>query len=321
MLVVVLALDGAFDTGLAVFLDTLGTANEVACLQGTGPLPFDVRLAGVRPEIRTAMGMRASPEAAASLPRPDWVVVPAINAKQPDRVVAALGRDDVREAVGMLRAWHDAGVGLAAACVGTFLMAEAGVLDGRDATTNWSLAPLFRQRYPRVGLDDARMIAASGRVATAGAAMGHLDLALWLVRQASPELATLVARLLLVDRRPSQARYVVPDFVAHADPLVERFERWARANLAAGFSLQAAARALAVSPRTLQRRVEGVLGRSPRAFVQDIRVERAQHLIAQGGDLQQIAEDVGYAESATLRMLLRRRLGRGVRELRAELAG
>jgi transcriptional regulator GlxA family with amidase domain len=105
--------------------------------------------------------------------------------------------------------------------------------------------------------------------------------------------------------------------LAHADPLIER---WARANLALGFSLQDAAAALSVTPRTLQRRTEAVLGKSPLAFFQDMRVERAQHLISIGGDLERIAGEVGYADSATLRNLLRRRLGRAVRELRAECA-
>ncbi|CAB3658349.1 hypothetical protein LMG22037_01321 [Paraburkholderia phenoliruptrix] len=107
------------------------------------------------------------------------------------------------------------------------------------------------------------------------------------------------------------------DYLAHADPLVARFERWARENLSVGFSLQSAAAALAVGPRTLQRRTEGVLGKSPLAFFQDLRIERAQSLVSMGYDLEKIASEVGYADSATLRALLRRRLGRGVRELRA----
>lgn len=163
------------------------------------------------------------------------------------------------------------------------------------------------------------MIAVSGRLVTAGAAMGHLDLALWLMRQQSPDIAALVARFMLIDKRPSQAKYIIPDFLAHADPLVERFERWAREHLAEGFSLTAATKALSVTPRTLQRRTEAVLGKSPLAFVQDLRVQRAEHLIALGHDLDHIATEVGYADPSTLRHLLRRRLGRGVRELREEV--
>ena len=100
-----------------------------------------------------------------------------------------------------------------------------------------------------------------------------------LLRQTSPALAALVARYLIVDERPSQAPYVIPDHLAHADPLIARFEQWARERLAQGFELQAAAAALAVSPRTLQRRCEAVLGKGPLAFVQDLRVQQAAHLL------------------------------------------
>jgi transcriptional regulator GlxA family with amidase domain len=124
---------------------------------------------------------------------------------------------------------------------------------------------------------------------------------------------------MLVDKRSSQAHYIIPDYLAHADPLIARFERWARDHLAMGFSLQDAASALSVGTRTLQRRTEAVLGKSPMAFFQDLRIERAKHLVSIGFDVEAIASEVGYADAATLRTLLRRKLGRGVRELRAEM--
>jgi transcriptional regulator GlxA family with amidase domain len=316
-----LALDGVFDTGLSVLLDTFSTANELASAQGIVRPLFEVQVVGVTPQIRTAHGLIATVEPPSAVRRPDWVVVPALNVKKSEQLVEALRREDVLDAMAHLRTWRASGIGVAGACIGTFLLAEAGLLNGLEATTSWPLAPLFRQRYPQVRLDDSRIIVASGHVVTAGAMMGHLDLALWLVRRASPEIAALVARFMLIDRRSSQAQYIIPNHLAHADPLIERFERWARENLALGFSLQDAANALSVTPRTLQRRTEAVLGKSPLAFFQDMRVERAQHLVSIGHDLEKIASEVGYAGSATLRTLLRRRLGRGVRELRAELGG
>jgi transcriptional regulator GlxA family with amidase domain len=239
-----------------------------------------------------------------------------LNAKTRDVLLAALERRDVIEAKKHLRSWRERGIGIAAACVGTFVLADSGLLDDKDATTTWSLAPLFRERYSSVRLDDSRMVVASKGIVTAGAAMGHLDLALWFVRQVSPDLATLVARFLLIDNRTSQAQYIIPDYLAHADPLIERFERWARENLANGFSLQAAASALRVHTRTLQRRTEMVLGKSPLAFFQDLRVQRAQQLVLDGCDMDTIASKVGYADASTLRTLLRRKLGRGIKELR-----
>jgi transcriptional regulator GlxA family with amidase domain len=313
----VLALNGVFDTGLATVLDTLTIANELAGLQQIKVPRFALRVVGVRRQVRTALGLRVPVLPVDSSGRPDWIVVPAIGAKMPEPLVQALSQRETRDAVTQLRRWHEGGARIAAACIGAFVLAESGLLRAHEATTSWWLGPLFRQRYPDVHLDESRMVVPSGEFVTSGAAIGHLDLALWLVRQASPELAALAARYLIVDARPSQAPYMIPDHLAHDDPLVQRFERWARGRLAEGFSLEAAALELATSKRTLQRRLEAVLGKSPLAYFQDLRVERALHLLRTSrSDVGSIAAEVGYADGVTLRTLLRRRLGRGVRELR-----
>jgi len=320
MRLTVLALDGLFDTGLAVTLDAFSVANALSAALLDGTPHFDVTIVGVRRKVRSAQGLTVPVEPIAPEQRPDWVVVPALRATTPATLVPALDRPDVRQAKAQLLGWHGEGVQIAAACIGTFLIADSGLLDGREATTNWSLAPLFRQRYPKVLVDETRMLVPSDVGVTAGAALGHLDLALWLIRKASPELATLVSRYLLADIRSRQAPYIIPNHVAQADPLIQRFERWARGHLQQGFSLQEAASALATSTRSLQRRCQAVLGKSPLAYFQDLRVERAQSLLHGSGlDLDAIAAEVGYVDGATLRTLLRQRLGRGVRDLRADL--
>ncbi|CDF83816.1 AraC family transcriptional regulator [Pseudomonas knackmussii B13] len=312
-----LALDGVFDTGLSVLLDAFTTANELAAMQGLESLRFDVTLVGVRKRVRSAQGFTVPVCAAPADARPDWVVVPAIGYKMPDALQQALQRPDVRDAGTLLRASAAQGANVAAACIGTFVLAESGLLDHRPATTTWWLAPLFRQRYPRVQLDESRMLVSSEGLVTAGAALSHMDLALWLIRQESPALAALVANYLVVDSRPAQSAYVLSDHLAHADPLVARFEQWARHNLAQGFSLDDAAAALATSKRTLARRLHDCLGKTPLSYFQDLRVERAVHLLKTGdGNIEQVATQVGYADGVTLRTLLRRRLGRSVREIR-----
>ncbi|CAB3790572.1 GlxA family transcriptional regulator [Paraburkholderia caffeinilytica] len=320
MRILILALDGVFDTGLTVLLDALGLANRFAAAQMGGTLSFEVSIVGVRKKVRSGQGLAIPVQAIAPDSKPDWVIVPALNTGSPETLVPALGRRDVSQAMEQLRKWHADGAHIAASCIGTFLLAEAGLLDQGDATTTWWLAPLFRQRYPDVRLDETRMLVPSGRIVTAGAAMGHLDLALWLVRKASPEVAAVVSRYLLADFRSSQAPYIIPNHLAQADPVIQRFERWARDHLKEGFSLEAAAGALATSPRTLQRRCQAVLGKSPLSYFQDLRVERARSLVHGSDlDLDAIAVEVGYVDGATLGTLLRDRLGRGVRELRAEL--
>src|SRR6202000_2986332 len=153
----------------------------------------------------------------------------------------------------------------------------------------------FRPASPQLRLVATRLVVQSNAVVTAGAALSHLDLALTLIRRASPELASVTAKYLVADTRTSQAAYTIPGHLVHADPLVHRFEHWARQRLAEGFSLEQAAADLATSKRTLARRMETVLGKSPLEFFQDLRIERAVHLLeTTEASVDQIAAEVGY---------------------------
>jgi transcriptional regulator GlxA family with amidase domain len=318
MHVSLICIDGLFDTGLMIIMDILGLANNLSKKMMDGKVHFDVTLVGLGKSIKTSQGFSIPVKPITADVKADWVIMPALTTSTPELLLGALERKDVRTAIRHLRNTHEQGTQVGAACLGAFFLAEAGLLDDREATTTWWLAPLFRQRYPDVRLDETRMLVYDKGVVTAGAAMGHLDLALWLVRQSSPELADIVSRYMLTDVRTSQAPYIIPSHLAQADPLILDFERWSRKNLKQGFSLQTAASALNTSTRTLQRRCEAVLGKSPLSYFQDLRVEHARGLISGSDmDIEEIAAQVGYEDGATLRTLLRQRLGRGVRELRA----
>ena len=312
----ILVLDGAFDLGLSAVLDAFETANELIEASELTVPRFEVKIVGVRKSVKTSRGLTV-PVHATGWRTPDCVVVPAIGFKMPGPLEAALARRDIRDAGATLRQWARRGATMTAACIGTFVMAESGLLDHQRATTTWWLAPLFRKRYPKVMLDESNMIVKSGRCVTAGAALGHIDLALWLIRSASPTLASLTGKYLIVDSRPSQSAYALTDHLVHSDPLVQRFETWARSRLKQGFSLDEAARAVGSSKRTLARRMQLALGRSPLSYFQSLRVERAVHLLkTSSASVDEIAERVGYTEGSILRVLLRRRLGLGIKEIR-----
>ena len=318
MRIYVLALNDVFDTGLATVVDTFSIANELAVSAGTPSVHFEITVVGVRSRVYTSQGLSVPVVSAAQLPCPDIVLIPALGAKMPATLLAALERRDITDAGKLLRRWADNGALVSAACTGTFVLADTSLLDGLSATTSWWLAPLFRERYPSVLLEESRMVVGSSRFVTAGAALAHIDLALWLVRRSSPTLAALTARYLLIDPRPSQGVFMIPEHLMHADPLIERFEQWARRHLSEGFSLGAAARATGTSARTLARRLKTVLGKTPLSYFQDLRVARAIQLLRTSSDsIDLIANQVGYESGVTLRTLLRRRIGRSVSELRA----
>jgi len=316
MRVDVLVLDDVFDLGLSAVLDAFQTANELIGMAKLAVPRFEVRTVGVRKTVKTSHGFRV-PVHAVDTRTPDCVVVPAIGFKMPGPLETALARPEVRDGSAALRDWAGRGAMMSAACIGTFVMAESGLLDRQRATTTWWLAPLFRERYPEVLLEESHMIVKSGRVVTAGAALSHMDLALWLIRRRSPQLASLTAKYLIVDSRPSQSAYALTDHLVHSDPIVQRFERWARSRLTRGFSLGEAAHVVGSSKRTLARRMQDVLGKSPLSYFQGLRVERAVHLLkTTNASVDEVAARVGYADGVTLRTLLRRRLHQGIKEIR-----
>ncbi|MFE3327448.1 GlxA family transcriptional regulator [Streptomyces sp. NPDC059176] len=318
MKVAVLALDGVFGSGLSAILDVLHSANAMRSQLPKPPPEWDIRTVGFRRRVTTGVGHTVPAEPAATAAEADLVIVPAITERRPDALVAHVSGTEARPARSLLARVRSAGTPLASACTGTFLLAESGVLDGERATTSWWLSPVFRGRYPAVDLDETSMVTVSGGITTAGAAFSHLDLALSVVRSASPALADLVSRYLVVDDRPSQSAYTIPAALAQNDPTVSAFERWAREHLHEPLVVSEAADALGISERTLQRAVSRTLGTTPVRFVQDLRVEQASHLLRTTSlPLPVIARRVGYENPGTLRLLLRTRAGTTVTHLRS----
>jgi transcriptional regulator GlxA family with amidase domain len=316
MEMVVLACDGVFDSGLAAILDVLDHANAVREQVSQSP-SWNVTTVGVDTPVRTGAGHLVPAKPLSHAERADLLIVPARAARGPAEVLDFLDGDESRPVLDLIAQTRQRGTPIASACAGTFLLAEAGVLDGLRATTTWWLAPAFRARYPKVDLDEGRMVVTSDRITTAGAAFGHVDLALAIVRASSPALADLVARYLVIDDRPSQSAYTIPSALAQSDPLVAAFERWVRERLAEPISVPDAAKAIGVSERTLQRCVQRTIGTSPIRFVQDLRVERAAHLLRTTDlPLETIARKVGYEHPNTLRVLLRDRTGKTTSALR-----
>jgi transcriptional regulator GlxA family with amidase domain len=316
MRVAVVVYDGIFDSGLAAILDVLQNANALGG-QIHQPPTWDVTMVGPSPQVRTGAGLLVAPEPLDHAQTTDLLVVPALAKSDPSALLDHVAGEASLSVRNLIAQTHARGTTIASACAGTFLLAEAGILDGVRATTAWWLSPAFRARYPKVELDHSQMVITSGGITTAGAAFGHIDLALAIVRSGSPALADLVARYLVVDEGPAQSAYTIPSALAQSDPTVAAFERWTREHLAEPVSMAAAAKAIGVSERTLQRSVQRTIGTSPLRFVQDLRIERASHLLRTTGlSMETISRKVGYEHPHTLRALLRSRTGKSAASLR-----
>jgi transcriptional regulator GlxA family with amidase domain len=309
MLFAIVVVDGVFSSGFTLLHDTLSVAEALRVRHGMEIPEIRVVVAGEQPMIRTASGIAIPTtlhvdELSAAA---DVVVVPALGGLDEDALLGLLRMPSTVRLTDSLGAVERPGTLFAAACTGTFMLADAGLLAQRRATTTWWLASLFRRRYPTVELDADRMLVRDGDTLTAGAAFAHIDLALALVRIVSVELADRVARYLLIDGRAAQSTYVAVDHLSRDDALVRDFERHVRTNLADPLSIDAIARTLATTRRTLERRIQAAAEMTPLELIHRIRIERAQHLLATTEQsVDQVAVEVGYRNASTLRALLRR---------------
>ena len=310
----VVAVPGCFDSGLTGVLDVLRTAEALRPSVDPDIPPITTPVLAATETVVTGGGLIViadRPLDAEGLARLDVLLVPGLGATTAAGVEDALGRSEVRLLVSVLRERRlPAGLQVAAACTGTFVLAQAGLLDGHRATTSWWLTGTFRRRYPQVDLDMGRMVVRSGTMTTAGAAFAHIDLALSILLEVSPQLASRTASFLLIDERPARSVEAALGYLAETDELVTDFECFVRTHLDQPFSISEAAAAIGTTRKTLERHTRDRAGVSPHDMVQRLRVERALHLRRTTTlSMDQIARLVGYRNASTLRALLRHDVG------------
>ena len=317
MQIALFAVDGMSDSGYTLVLDVLTSANLLAARAGlAGRAPFVVDTYALSDQVLTGYGMTLPTTRWARIDDrpPDVVVAPSLGLVTAEDVIATTREHAILPGI---RDLHEQGVAFAAACSGTFFLAEAGLLDGRPATTSWWLAAAFRAQFPSVRLDEAQALVVSGDITTAGAALAHVDMALSLVRRVNPQLCDLVASHLAVGNRPNQSAVAMPSVLATSDPVLNAFDRFVRDHLDEPITIGDAAAAIGVSTRTLQRLTADALGSPPIRFIQNVRLDHAISLLrTTDRSLTAVAQAVGYGDGSTLRSLIRRHRGITVTELR-----
>jgi len=240
-----------------------------------------------------------------ALDRADTVIIPgwcgAANRPSPTLVAA-------------LQKAHARGARVASFCTGAFVLAEAGLLDGRQATTHWARTAQFADRFPQIDVDPSVLYVDNGDVITSAGSAASIDLALYLIRlDFGAEIANLVARDMVVPphRAGGQAQYIETPMARcdEADALSEVLD-WALAHLNEPLAVDDLAERALMSPRTFARRFRAATGTTPQRWVTAQRVSMAQRLL-ESTDLpvDAIAADCGFGATASMRMHFSRQVG------------
>lgn len=277
--------------------------------EGRGGLPdFDVRVISAEGgPVRTDAGVTlAAPYGLDAVDEADLVIVPTWRRPPDERPPQA--------ALDALLAAHSRGATVASLCLGTFVLAAAGLLDGLPATTHWRYAPLLARTYPLVDVRPDVLYVDEGDILTSAGSAGGIDLCLHLVRRAyGSKVANDIARGMVVPphRSGGQAQYInhpVPAPVT-GDPMSQALD-WALAHLDQEVTVDALAGRATMSRRTFDRRFRQVTGTTPTQWLLHQRILQAQRLLETTDEpVERVARRVGFASAVSLRPHFRRQVG------------
>ncbi|WP_214409180.1 helix-turn-helix domain-containing protein [Sphaerisporangium fuscum] len=238
------------------------------------------------------------------LPRADTVIVPGW---------ADVDEDPPADLVDAVRAAHEAGARVASLCTGAFVLAAAGLLDGKRATTHWAHTRVLAARYPQVEVDPDVLYVDNGSVLTSAGKAAAMDLCLHLVRlDHGSSIANAVARRLVVPphRDGGQAQFLTAPMPAPDNhPLAELFP-WVIERLDHPLTVEDLARQARMSSRNLGRHFRSVTGTTPLQWLLTQRIRYAQELLETTDDsVDTIAAATGMGTAATLRRHFNRTVG------------
>jgi transcriptional regulator GlxA family with amidase domain len=312
-------------SGLA---EALGAFELLAKFEPSVPRrPFRVEI--VTPEkepVRWSNGLAlAGHRTCEEIERTDIAIVPLMMVDDDEW---AVGRYPAL--VDWMQRMHGQGAALCSACTGVLLLAETGLLTGREATIHWAFAPTFHRNFPDVRLrtEEVLIVAGSRRefVMTGGVVSWH-DLALYLIaRHVGPGAAQAMARLLMLQwHGEGQAPYIAfaPGH-EHGDALIAHLQDWLESHYMVASPVEELVRLAGLPRRSLERRFAKATGYSPIGYVQELRIEKAKRrLEGSQAPIDEISADIGYENAAFFRRLFKRvtRLTPGAYRKRFRISG
>ncbi len=270
---------------------------------------YSLSFVGPQPMARTAQGLcMAEIEPLGEIHAGDLIVIPGIDSRTLDRI--ELGR-----LLPWLRGAGEAGATLCSICSGAWVLAMAGLLDGRNCTTHWRIVERMQRAFPAINVLTNRLFVRDGSIVTSAGIASGIDMALWLVEQDNgPLMAARVAREMVVYLRREghhSTESIYLDYRAHLHPGVHRVQDWLIANPDQRTTIDNLADIAGMSPRNLTRVFRQATGVTLKDFSTRIKLELAKALLHSPElTVESVAAKCGFKDSRQLRRLWRQHFGR-----------
>lgn len=279
--------------------------NEFLRNRGEQPA-FDIQLVGINKEVKLANGLftihvDATIETAR---RPDLIIIPALSGNLEDAV-------QQNEAfIPWIVLQHKMGAEVASLCLGAFLLASTGLLDGKSCSTHWMFANQFRIQFPNVNLVDNRIITEQSGIYTSGGANSYWNLLLHLVEKyTSRELAILAAKFFVLDiDKKSQSPFTIfHGQKLHEDDTIRRAQEYIESNYTERIGIDELCRMLGIGRRTFERRFRRATNNSVVEYIQRVKIEAAKRELESGQKtVNEVMYEVGYSDNKAFRDVFRK---------------
>ncbi|RFZ92094.1 helix-turn-helix domain-containing protein [Mucilaginibacter conchicola] len=282
--------------------------NDFLEAAGKPPL-FNVQLVGTQREVKLHGGLFSVHTDAllSEVKKTDLIIIPAISGD----IKTTLKRNEVF--LPWIIEQHQNGAEAASLCIGAFMLAATGLLDGKECSSHWRTANEFREMFPKVTLVDDRIVTEQKGLYSSGGATSYWNLLLYLVEKyAGRDMSIMAAKVfaLEIDRKSQSPFIMFNGQKTHEDEPIKKAQEFIEANIAERISVEDLAMKYAIGKRHFERRFKKATNNSPLEYIQRVKIEAAKkHLESSRKNVNEVMYDVGYSDTKAFRTVFKKITG------------
>lgn len=283
-------------------------ANEFLESMGRAPI-FNLKMVGLSREVQFNNGLFTVRTDALidEVEETDLIIVPAISGN----IEQALEAN--RDFLPWIRKQYENGSEVASMCIGAFLLASTGLLNGKECSSHWITADKFRQMFPEVTLVDGRIVTEQQGLYSSGGATSYFNLLLYLVEKyAGREIAVMASKVyaLEIDRKSQSPFVMFNGQKNHDDVPIKLAQEFIESNITEKISIDELADKFAIGRRHFDRRFKKATNNTAGEYIQRVKIEAAKKQLENSNkNINEVMYDVGYADAKTFRSLFKKLTG------------